>query len=252
MCGRYAITTAPEAMRRMFGYPEMPNFPARYNIAPTQPIPIVRVVEGRREFALVRWGLLPSWVKDPKNFTLLINARGETVNDKPAFKNAMKRRRCLIPADGFYEWKRDGAVKRPYLIRLKGGAPFAFAGLWETWTGPNGEEMDSAAIVTTQANRALSPIHDRMPAILTPDAYEMWLDNANVDAKTAAALLVPAQDELFEAYEIAPLVNRVTNDGPKVQVPFTAPAVSEVPAVTPAPKKTARKRNPDEDQTSLF
>src|SRR6188474_349170 len=129
MCGRYALTSAPEAIRALFGYPEQPNFPPRYNIAPTQPIAIVRLVDGKREFALVRWGLLPSWVKDPKNFTLLINARGETAIEKPAFRNAMKRRRCLIPADGFYEWKRDGTVKRPYLIRLKGGAPFAFAGL---------------------------------------------------------------------------------------------------------------------------
>jgi putative SOS response-associated peptidase YedK len=230
----------------------MPNFPPRYNVAPTQPIPIVRMVEGRREFALVRWGLLPSWVKDPKKFTLLINARGETVTEKPAFRNAMKRRRCLIPADGFYEWKRDGAGKRPYFIRLKSGEPFAFAGLWETWTGPNGEELDTAAIVTTEANRALSPIHNRMPVILTPDAYGMWLDNANVDAATAAALIAPAQDELFEAYEIAPLVNRVANDGPEVQAPFTAPAILEAPPVTPAPKKSARKRKQDEDQTSLF
>ena len=252
MCGRYAITTAPEAMRRLFGYPEMPNFPPRYNVAPTQPIPIVRMVEGKREFALVRWGLLPSWVKDPKIFTLLINARGETVNDKPAFRNAMKRRRCLIPADGFYEWKRDGAVKRPYFIRLKGGEPFAFAGLWETWTGPNGEEMDTAAIVTTDANSVLAPIHNRMPVILTPDAYEMWLDSANVEAKTAAALIAPAQNELFEAFEISPLVNRVANDGPDVQAPCMASAGAEVPTATPAPKKTARKRKPDEDQTSLF
>jgi putative SOS response-associated peptidase YedK len=259
MCGRYAITTAPEAMRRMFGYPEMPNFPARYNIAPTQPIPIVRMVEGKREFALVRWGLLPSWVKDPKNFTLLINARGETAIEKPAFRNAMKRRRCLIPADGFYEWKRDGAVKRPYLIRLKGGAPFAFAGLWETWTGPNGEELDTAAIVTTEANRTLSPIHNRMPVILTPDAFGMWLDSANVDAKTAAALIAPAQDDLFEAYEIAPLVNRVANDGPELQAPHTAPAVAEAKPAR-KPKKNELEKNKltksepekDDKQTSLF
>ena len=254
MCGRYAITTAPEAMRRLFGYPEMPNFPARYNVAPTQPIPIVRMVEGRREFALVRWGLLPSWVKDPKNFTLLINARGETLNDKPAFRNAMKRRRCLIPADGFYEWKRDGKGKRPYLIRLKGGAPFAFAGLWETWTGPNGEELDTAAIVTTEANRTLSPIHNRMPVILTPDAYGMWLDSANIDAKTAAALILPAQDELFEAYEIAPLVNRVANDGPELQTPCAAPAVTEPNPAAPKPGGKPKKEKPEKDdkQTSLF
>lgn len=252
MCGRYAITTAPEAMRRLFGYPEMPNFPPRYNVAPTQPIPIVRMIEGKRQFALVRWGLLPSWVKDPNTFTLLINARGETANDKPAFRNAMKRRRCLIPADGFYEWKRDGKGKRPYYIRRRGGEPFAFAGLWETWMGPNGEEVDTAAIVTTDANHLLAPIHDRMPAILPPDAWEMWLDTGNVDAKTAAALVAPAQNELFEAYEIAPLVNRVANDGPEVQMPYTAPDIMNAPSPAPAPKKAARKRNPDEDQTSLF
>ncbi len=248
MCGRYAITSAPEAIRRLLGYLEMPNFPPRYNIAPTQPIPIVRVIEGQRQFALVRWGFIPSWVKDPKTFTLLINARGETVNDKPAFRNAMKRRRCLVPADGFYEWKRDGATKRPYYIRRKDGAPFAFAGLYETWIGPNGEELDTAAIVTTAANRVLAPIHDRMPVILAPDAYEMWLDTRNVDAETAAALIAPAQNELFEAYEISPLVNRVANDVPEVQAPFTAP--EEEPK--PAPKKVARRQPADDGQTSLF
>jgi putative SOS response-associated peptidase YedK len=248
MCGRYAITSAPEAIRRLLGYLEMPNFPPRYNIAPTQPIPIARVIEGQRQFALVRWGFIPSWVKDPKTFTLLINARGETVNDKPAFRNAMKRRRCLVPADGFYEWKRDGATKRPYYIRRKDGAPFAFAGLYETWIGPNGEELDTAAIVTTAANRVLTPIHDRMPVILTPDAYEMWLDTRNVDAETAAALIAPAQNELFEAYEISPLVNRVANDVPEVQAPFTAP--EEAPK--PAPKKVARRQPADDGQTSLF
>lgn len=252
MCGRYAITTAPEAMRRLFGYPEMPNFPARYNVAPTQPIPIVRVVEGKRQFALVRWGLLPSWVKDPKTFTLLINARGETVTEKPAFRNAMKRRRCLIPADGFYEWKRDGAIKRPHYIRRKDGAPFAFAGLWETWMGPNGEEMESAAIVTTTANQILAPIHDRMPVILTPDAYEMWLDTANVDSKTAMALIAPAQNELFEAFEISPLVNRVANDGPQVQEPFTAPTAEDPPPARKASSKPARTNSKPSDQSSLF
>src|ERR1041384_7707395 len=113
MCGRYAITTAPEAIRQLFRYLEQPNFPPRYNVAPTQPVPIVRMAEGKRQFALVRWGLIPSWVKDPASFSLLINARGESVNDKPAFKNAMKRRRCLFPADGFYEWKPHGSAKRP-------------------------------------------------------------------------------------------------------------------------------------------
>src|SRR6201995_3369471 len=129
MCGRYLITTVPEAIRALFRYFNQPNFPPRYNVAPTQPVPIVRVFEGKREFALVRWGLIPAWVKDPRTFTLLINARGESVNEKPAFKNAMKRRRCLIPADGFYEWKEEGGRKRPFAVRPKSGGPVAFAGL---------------------------------------------------------------------------------------------------------------------------
>jgi putative SOS response-associated peptidase YedK len=247
MCGRYAITTAPEAMRRMFGYPEQPNFPPRYNVAPTQPIPIVRVAEGGRHFALVRWGLLPAWVKDPKAFTLLINGRSDTINEKPAFRNAMKRRRCLIPADGFYEWKRDGAVKRPFYIRRRGGGLVAFAGLWETWVGPNGEELDTAAIVTTDANAVLRPIHDRMPVILPEDAYAAWLDCTNVDAKEASRLLVPAPDDLMEAYEISPAVNRVANDGPDIQEPYTAPDAAAAP--TPKPARKAKK---DDRQQSLF
>src|SRR6202047_2278382 len=158
MCGRYVIISTPEAIRALFGYGELPNFPPRYNVAPTQPIPVVRLHDGKRSCALMRWGLLPSWVKDPKTLSLLINARGESVLDKPAFRNAMRRRRCLLPAGGFYDW-RAGEPKRPYFVRAKSGAPLAFAGLWETWTGPNGEEVDTAAIVTTRSTRALAAIH---------------------------------------------------------------------------------------------
>ncbi len=216
MCGRYTITSAPEAIRALFRYPEQPNFPPRYNVAPTQPIPIVRLIEGKRQFALVRWGLLPSWVKDPKAFTLLINARGESVIDKPAFRAAMKRRRCLIPADGFYEWKSVAGRKQPYFIRLKSGAPMAFAGLWETWTGPDGEELETAAIVTTAANRTLRTIHERMPVIVPPDAFDLWLNCTDVDAQTAAALIVPAPENLLEAYEVSTAVNRVANDNARL------------------------------------
>jgi putative SOS response-associated peptidase YedK len=168
MCGRYLLDTTPAALRAFFAYAEQPNFPARCNVAPTQPIPIVRLMEGKRQFALVRWGLIPAWVKDPRGFGLLINARGESVNDKPAFKNAMKRRRCLIPADGFYEWREGGGNKRPYVVRPRAGGPIAFAGLWECWMGPNGEELETAAIVTTEANRTLRAIHHRMPVIWRP------------------------------------------------------------------------------------
>ena len=249
MCGRYVITSAPEAIRALFRYQEQPNFPPRYNVAPTQPIPIVRLTEGKRQFALVRWGLLPSWVKDPKAFTLVINARGESVLDKPAFRNAMKRRRCLIPADGFYEWQAGGARKQPYFIRLKSGAPMAFAGLWECWTGPNGEELETAAIVTTGANRTLGDIHDRMPVILAPEAFDLWLNCAEVDAETAAALIAPAPDGLFEAYPVSADVNRVANDNAKLLEPVV-PGVAEPPSKPPAP--TPKRAKKDEDQTSLF
>src|SRR2546423_1607262 len=207
MCGRYAITTAPEAIRQLFRYREQPNFPPRYNVAPTQPVPIVRVVEGERQFALVRWGLIPPWVKDPRTFSLLINARGESVNDKPVFRNAMRRRRCLFPADGFYEWRVEGRARRPFFVRQKGGGPLAFAGLWEPWMGPNGEEMETAAIVTTRANATCAGVHERMPVIVPPEAFDFWVDCANVDAMTASALIAPAPEDLLAILEIPPAGN---------------------------------------------
>src|SRR5271156_1911327 len=238
MCGRYVIISTPEAIRALFRYGEQPNFPPRYNVAPTQPIPVVRLADGKRSFALMRWGLLPSWVKDPKTFPLLINARGESVLDKPAFRNAMRRRRCLIPADGFYEWA-DGTPRRPYFVRPKAGGPIAFAGLWEAWTGPNGEEVDTAAIVTTPANRLPAAIHDRMPVIVAPEAFNLWLDCARVDATTAAALIAPAPESLLECYEVSPAVNRVANDDARL----VEQAVAE--ASVAKPKK-------GDDQPSLF
>jgi putative SOS response-associated peptidase YedK len=248
MCGRYAIISAPEAIRALFGYAEQPNFPSRYNVAPTQPVPIVRLVDGKRRFALVRWGFLPSWVKDPRSFALLVNARGESVNDRPAFRLAMRRRRCLFPADGFYEWRREGKDRRPFFVRAKSGGPLAFAGLWETWSGPNGEEMETAAIVTTTANRTLASIHDRMPVIIAPDAFDFWLDCNKVDADTAAALIAPARDDLLEAYEISPAVNRVANDSPELIEPVTTP----MSAAQGEDKSGAGAKTKGDDQLSLF
>ena len=249
MCGRYCITSAPEAIRALFRYLEQPNFPPRYNVAPTQPVPVVRLVEGERQFALVRWGLLPAWVKDPKNFTLLINARGESVNDKPAFRNAMKRRRCLFPADGFYEWKTEGTRKRPFFAHPTAPGPIAFAGLWETWTGPNGEEMETAAIVTTQANRALASVHHRAPVIVPPEAFDLWLDCAKVDATTATALIAPGPEGSMAIREISHADNRVANDSPELLEPYRQP---NKPAPAP-PKAPARARpKPDTGQGSLF
>lgn len=248
MCGRYCITTAPEAIRALFRYPDRPNFPPRYNVAPTQPVPIVRIEEGERRFALVRWGLIPAWVKDPKGFSLLINARGESVNDKPAFRNAMKRRRCLFPADGFYEWKEEGGRRRAFHARPQPGGPIAFAGLWETWTGPNGEEMETAAIVTTEANRTMGQVHHRAPVIVPPEGFDFWLDCRNVDELAAAALLTPAAENLMEVYEISPAVNKVANDSAELLQPYTAPPEPPV-----EPKPAARpKRAADDRQGSLF
>jgi len=257
MCGRYVITSTPDAIRALFGYGERPNFPPRYNVAPTQPIPVVRLLDGKRSFALMRWGLLPSWVKDPKTFPLLINARGESVLVKPAFRNAMRRRRCLIPTDGFYEWQARGGglPKRPFFVRARAGAggacePLAFAGLWETWIGPNGEELDTAAIVTTDANRSLAALHDRMPVFVPKAAFDLWLDCTNVEADVAAALIRPADDGLLEAYEISPAVNRVANDSADLIAPVAERAAAPRPPAVAA--KAAKKAKKPDGQASLF
>jgi putative SOS response-associated peptidase YedK len=249
MCGRYVITSPPDAIRALFGYDERPNFPPRYNVAPTQPIPTVRLADGKRTFALMRWGFIPAWVDDPKTLSLLINARGESVLDKPAFRNAMRRRRCLLPADGFYDW-RAGEPKRPYFVRAKSGAPLAFAGLWETWTGPNGEEVDTAAIVTTRSTRALAAIHERMPVIVAPEAFDLWLDCAKVEAEAAAALIAPAPEALLEHYEVSPAVNRVANDSAELIAPASAVADTASPATEPQ-STPAKPKQPD-DELSLF
>ena len=243
MCGRYCLSSAPDQIRALFRYPEQPNFPPRYNVAPSQPVPIVRVVEGQRHFALVRWGLFPSWVEDPKAFSLVINARGESVNDKPAFKNAMKRRRCLFPADGFYEWKQAAGRKRAYLARPRAGGPIAFAGLWETWMGPNGEEMETAAIVTTTANKEMAEVHDRAPVIVQPGQFDFWLDCSNVDERMATEVIAPAPDGSMEVYEVSDAVNRVANDSAELILPYAGE-----PEVEPKP----RAKKADTRQGSLF
>lgn len=259
MCGRYAITSAPEALRALFGYAGQPNFPARYNIAPTQPIPIVRLVDGKREFVLVRWGLLPPWVKDPNAFSLIINARGESVCGKPAFGAAMKRRRCLIPADGFYEWQATGkGPKQPFYIHAKSGQPLAFAGLYETWEGPNGEEVDTAAIITARANQLLAPLYARMPAIIAPDAFDLWLNCDDVDARAAEALIAPAPEALLEFWPVSTAVNRTANDDAALIEPATpgvAPLLEPLRAPRPAARtgaKALKGEASDDGQGVLF
>jgi putative SOS response-associated peptidase YedK len=257
MCGRYVIFSTPEAIRALFRYGEQPNFPPRYNVAPSQPIPVVRLVDGKPSFALMRWGLLPSWVDEPKTFPLLINARGESVLDKPAFRNAMRRRRCLIPTDGFYEWQAGaaGGPKQAYVVRARtsgdgGATPLAFAGLWETWTGPNGEELDTATIVTTHANRTLAAIHPRMPVFVPPEAFDRWLDCNAVPAEEAASLIKPADDALLDAYPISPAVNRVANDSDALIAPLSTQTPSG-----PEPSSSQAKPNKikkSDDQPTLF
>lgn len=227
MCGRYAITLPPEAMRRVFAYVEQPNFPPRYNVAPTQPIPIVRSAAGVRRFALVRWGFLPGFVKDPKTFPLIINARAEGVETKPSFRAAMRRRRCLMIADGWYEWRRatdarGRMVKQPFLLRRRDRGPIGFAGLYETWSDPQGGEVDTGCIVTTSANAATVAIHDRMPAIVAGQDFDRWLDCADEKTAQAAALLKPAPDDLIEFFEISTKVNSYKTDGPELQAPIAS------------------------------
>jgi putative SOS response-associated peptidase YedK len=250
MCGRFVITSSPEAIRRLFGYNDQPNLPARYNIAPTQPVPVVWAERGARKFMLMRWGFLPAWTKDPRKFGLVINARAESVIDKPAFKNAVKRRRCLIPADGYYEWHDLGSRKRPLFVYPSDGGPIAFAALWETWTGPNGEEVDTVAIVTTAASKDLVSFHPRMPVTIAPEAFELWLDCANVDAETATSLLIAPPQGTFAFHEVSTAVNRVANDDARLIEPVSAEqARAEAEAAKPRAKPRKAASN---DQGSLF
>lgn len=226
---RFSLISSPEALRAFFAYRDEPEFPPRYNIAPTQPIAIVAAAphaQGReRRFILMRWGFLPGFVKDPKDFPLLIKARAETLTERPSFRAAVQRRRCLVMADGYYEWRRDarGATTGTFLIRRPDRAPMGFAGLYETWSDPFGGEIDTACIVTTRANRMIAAIHDRMPAIVEPGDHAAWLNNDGVDAAEAIQLLRPAPEAALEMVEIGNRVNRVGEYGPEVQEPLSAP-----------------------------
>ncbi len=226
MCGRYALTLPPDAVRQLFGYPQQPNFPPRYNIAPTQPVPVVVAREGERAFMLMRWGFIPGFVKDIKAFPLVINVRGETIREKPSFRAAFTRRRCLMPADGFYEWQRSGGQNRAYLFRRPDRGVFAFAAIWETWHSPDGSEIDTVALVNGPANGVMSAIHERCPVIVTPQAFDLWLDPATTPDE-AETLLRPPPDDLLEIVPIGSAVNKVANDGPEVQAPYVAPERTE-------------------------
>ena len=220
MCSRYSLTSPPEAVRAYFGYVNDEPFPPRYNIAPTQPVPIVRRSQaGMRELTLVRWGLIPSWVKEPGSFSTLINARSETAADKPSFRGAMRHRRCLVPADGFYEWTGAVGAKQPHLVRPARGGPMAMAGLWEHWLGADGSELETMAILTTAASPDLAWLHDRMPVILQPEAFEAWLDCRSGSAREVVALLAPVREGLLATLAVSRRLNNPRNEGPEVQEP---------------------------------
>ena len=241
MCGRYSITSPPEAIQRLFQVPELPNLPARYNVAPTQDVPVVRVggdqegPDGGRHLVQLRWGLVPFWADDPMIGAKMINARAESAADKPAFRAAFRRRRCLVVADGFYEWKappQDGSAakgqrKQPYRIEFRDRRPFGFAGLWERWTDPQDQSvLETCTILTTEANDDLKEIHPRMPVMLSPDAFGSWLD-PEADIETAKSLLAPYPNAELTAYPISTRVNAVKNDDPSILEPLAPQAAPD-------------------------
>lgn len=202
MCNLYSFRKSPEEVKALFDYPEQPNFPSRDVVAPGQPIAIVKGEKANRHFALVRWGFVPSWTKEMKAGKPLTNARSETVFEKPSFRHAIRRRRCLIPADGFYEWKGDvPGRKQPFHITGQDNGLFAFAGIWEHWTSPDGSELESAAILTTEPNAMMAQIHTRMPVVIKPQDFTRWLDHSRPDGKQIADLMRPVEDSFFVAAE---------------------------------------------------
>lgn len=220
MCSRYSLTSPPEAVRAYFGTKNALDFPPRYNIAPTQPVLIVRRDHaGDREQHLVRWGLIPSWVKDPREFTTIINARSETASEKPSFRGSLRHRRCLVPATGFYEWTGKPGQKRPHLFRPRDGGLFALAGLAEHWVGADGSELETMAILTTSANATMEPIHDRMPVIIAPEHFDVWLDCTTGTSKFAETLLMPPPASLLEILDVNPRLNNPRNQGPDLHQP---------------------------------
>lgn len=233
MCGRYAATLPAEAMRELYRLLNTLPVVPRYNIAPTQPILAIWEAEGRREAHFARWGLVPGWVKDPREFPLLINARAETMADKPAFRDPLKHGRCIVPASGYYEWHTgaDGK-KRPYYITRADGAPMALAGLYATWMGPDGEEIDSVATITVPANAQLAVIHHRMPAILLgAGAQDDWLNVRELRARDAAQMALPLEDGALTFHPVSTRVNSARDDDPGliVEVAEEKPTPPEKP-----------------------
>ena len=220
MCGRFALSAPAAKLIEFFELDECTDFLASLNIAPGTDIPVIRQSpEGKRVLHLLHWGFLPHWVKDPKSASRPINARVETLSEKPYFRDAYKRRRCLIPADGFYEWKREDKRKTPFYFSLDSDDPMAMAGLWESWKAPDGTILRTVCIITTDANTIMQPIHDRMPVILAPGDWPLWLGEAG---KGAATLMQPAPEPDLTAHRVTPRVNSNRASGPELILPLAA------------------------------
>jgi putative SOS response-associated peptidase YedK len=215
MCGRYKLSRRKQLVEEYFDTDSgVEDWVPRYNIAPTQPVAVIRQNPRKpvRELSLMRWGLIPSWAKDSSVAASMINARSETASTKPAFRDALKVRRCLIPADGFYEWSRMGKAKQPYCFEVNGGELFAFAGIWDRWKDASGKAVETFAILTTTPNAVTSAVHDRMPVILDPDCYDLWFDPGMKDVTTASELLKPCDARPMRCYPVSSRVNSVVND----------------------------------------
>jgi putative SOS response-associated peptidase YedK len=215
MCGRYRLSRRKQIIEEHFdAVSGEEDWAPRYNIAPTQPVPIIpqHPREPRRELSLMRWGLIPWWAKDASGAARMINARSETAAKLPAFRDAMKSRRCIVPADGFYEWQRVGKTKQPYCFEVNDGELFAFAGLWERWKDADGRTLETCSILTTTPNSVTSTVHDRMPVILAPDNYDLWLDPGFADAAALSELLRPYDARLMRSYPVSARVSNVAND----------------------------------------
>ena len=240
MCGRYAFLLPPEAMAALFRVLNDIDYPPRYNITPTQPIVAIVERQGRRTAELFRWGFVPAWVKDPREFSLLINARAESMAGKPSFRDAVRNSRCIVPASGYYEWMTgaDG-IRRPYYITSNETGTMAFAGLYSTWAGPNGEEVDTVCIVTVAPNLEISGVYDRMPAILRGEkAIDAWLNTRDVDIKEAANLAVTPPPGTMKYHAVSKAVGRSDAEGAELIVPLT-PEQAATEAVSARPRKRA-------------
>jgi putative SOS response-associated peptidase YedK len=215
MCGRYRLSRRKQIIEEHFDSVSLEeDWSPRYNVAPTQPVPVIRQNpnEPRRELSLMRWGLIPSWAKDMSGAATMINARSETAATKPTFRDPLTSRRCLIPADGFYEWQKTGKAKQPYCFEVNDGELFAFAGLWDRWKDPSGQWVKSCSILTTTANAVTSTVHDRMPVILDRDNYDLWLDPGMMNVEAVSDLLKPYDARTMRSYPVSTRVNHVAND----------------------------------------